>query len=177
MPPADPPKRRPRTRVGVAIYDGDQILLVKYEDDFGSWWVLPGGGLHWGETLHEGAIRECREEVCLDVTPGPVICVTEAIPDDAARELRPDGYHILHVVFRATAWSGEPRIGVDPRVHGVAWRKVTDLRGVPLYPPIAHVLAANAYGEAEQAPYIGAQAGAWTELREMERAMREARAS
>ena len=167
VPPTTPPKKRPRVRVGVAIYDGDQILLVKYEDERGSWWVLPGGGVHWGEGLHDAAIRECQEEVCLDVTPGRVICVTETMPNDE--------HHILHVAFRAVQWSGEPRVGVDPRVHGVAWRKVTDLRGVPLYPPIAHVLAANAFGEAEQAPFIHSEAAAWQELHEQERAMREAR--
>lgn len=170
MPPATPPKRRPRVRVGVAIYDGERILLVKYEDEFGLWWVLPGGGLHWGEGLHDGAVRECREEVCLDVTPGRVICVTEGIPEDAE-------HHTLHVVFRATAWSGDPQVGVDPRVHGIAWRKVTELRGLALYPPIAHVLAANAYGEAEQAPFIDWAAAAWTELRATERKMRGDRTS
>jgi len=31
-------------------------------------WVLPGGGLDWGETPHEGIVREIKEEMVCTVT-------------------------------------------------------------------------------------------------------------
>jgi len=46
-----------------------RVLLLKA--DYGDQaWGLPGGGLEPGETLHEALLRECREELGCEVTPG-----------------------------------------------------------------------------------------------------------
>ncbi len=147
---------RPRVRVGIAIYDDDRVLLVESERGGENFWLVPGGGVDLGESLHDAAVRESREEVCLDVQPGRVLCVTEMLLDDD-----PLGSHMVHIVFRAQRWEGTPAVGEDPDVNRVAWHPVSELRSLILYPPIGEVLAANAYGEAEQAPYINGRSTAW----------------
>jgi len=59
-------------RVGVFVWRGDEILLVRQYrfliDDLS--WELPGGGINDGEAPEEAAIRECKEEagiVCRSV--------------------------------------------------------------------------------------------------------------
>jgi ADP-ribose pyrophosphatase YjhB (NUDIX family) len=55
-----------RTRV-VVVAEG-QILLVKSWYGSGKW-MLPGGGLHRGEDVQEGAIREVAEETAIRLLP------------------------------------------------------------------------------------------------------------
>ncbi|GAB2468274.1 hypothetical protein GCM10027187_40580 [Streptosporangium sandarakinum] len=55
------------TIVTVAAF-GRRWLLMVLRDD-GNGWAVPGGCLEPGETPVEGAIRECREETGLDLSP------------------------------------------------------------------------------------------------------------
>lgn len=57
---------RGRTRV-VLIHD-DKVLVMKQWIGPGSW-QLPGGGLHKGELLADGAVREVLEETGLRLDP------------------------------------------------------------------------------------------------------------
>jgi 8-oxo-dGTP pyrophosphatase MutT (NUDIX family) len=56
-----------RTSSLVAIFDENRehILLTRRRDN--ERWCLPGGGIEPGESAAEGAVRETREEVGLDV--------------------------------------------------------------------------------------------------------------
>lgn len=50
----------------VITNDEDKILLVKAT--YGSQgWGLPGGSLEPGETIHEALLRECREELGVNI--------------------------------------------------------------------------------------------------------------
>ena len=68
-----------------------QVLLVKpnYRDH----WSLPGGVLEHGEPPHEGCRREVKEEIGLDITPGRLLVVGWAGPD----QVRPRP--VVHFVF------------------------------------------------------------------------------
>ena len=68
-----------------------RVLLVKpnYRDH----WSLPGGILEHGEPPHEGCRREVKEELGLDITPGPLLVVGWAGPDGE----RPRS--VVHFVF------------------------------------------------------------------------------
>src|SRR6187402_1948374 len=58
--------RGPRLCVAAVVTNAvDQVLLVYSRKRRG--WELPGGGIEEGETPHEAAIRETREEAGLEV--------------------------------------------------------------------------------------------------------------
>lgn len=40
-----------------------RILLFRYEDERGTWWATPGGGLDANESFEDAAAREAREEL------------------------------------------------------------------------------------------------------------------
>jgi 8-oxo-dGTP diphosphatase len=56
-----------KTRVRAVIIDQNRILLIKRIKKVSTYWVLPGGGLEQGETNEEAIIRECKEELGVDV--------------------------------------------------------------------------------------------------------------
>jgi len=61
--------RRPATRgVKLVLRDGDgRVLFVRHTYGDREGWELPGGGLHRGEAPQDGARREGREELGLDL--------------------------------------------------------------------------------------------------------------
>jgi ADP-ribose pyrophosphatase YjhB (NUDIX family) len=58
------------------VVDADSRVLLVYDAEEGCW-LLPGGTLQRDESLHEGLVREVREETGVDVDPGRVRGVTE----------------------------------------------------------------------------------------------------
>jgi 8-oxo-dGTP pyrophosphatase MutT (NUDIX family) len=51
-----------------------RVLLLRYGDEYGDWWVTPGGRREEGETEEQTLRRELEEEVGLvDFELGPVI--------------------------------------------------------------------------------------------------------
>lgn len=62
--------RRPVARLAarlIVLAPDGAVLLQRFSDDTHSWWVCPGGGLHAGEDVRDGARREAREELGLEV--------------------------------------------------------------------------------------------------------------
>jgi len=58
------------------ILHGRKILLIKrsaYAGGGEGLWEIPGGGMKFGETLHEGLAREIREETGLTVRVGMLL--------------------------------------------------------------------------------------------------------
>ncbi|MBU3934864.1 NUDIX domain-containing protein [Patescibacteria group bacterium] len=54
-------------RVRAIIIEGDKILTIKRTKPEGIFWVFPGGGVEEGETNEEALVRECKEELGVDV--------------------------------------------------------------------------------------------------------------
>lgn len=55
------------TRPRVAIIYGDEVLVVRNWGD--RKWSLPGGGAHRGEEPKRAAVRECKEELGVEIPP------------------------------------------------------------------------------------------------------------
>ena len=72
-------KQYPKVVVGCFILnDKGEILLVKSYKWPGKW-VVMGGHIEWGERIAEACVRECKEEVGLDVQFVRVIETAEFI--------------------------------------------------------------------------------------------------
>jgi double-stranded uracil-DNA glycosylase len=64
-----------RQNVRAAVVDEQhRTLLLRYGDEYGDWWVTPGGGREKGESDEQTLRRELDEEVGLvEFEPGPLL--------------------------------------------------------------------------------------------------------
>lgn len=87
------------------IRDNDRYLLIKRaaNPDKGLWSV-PGGLVEVGEKIQDAAIREAKEETCLDVKLVDRIGVVDKIEYDEAGKVF---YHFIIIQYLAEILGGE----------------------------------------------------------------------
>lgn len=123
----------PRIRAAAIIVQDDSILLVRHEKDGRRYWLLPGGGVDFGESLAEALIREVREETGLAITAGALVMLNDSIPPDRHR-------HVLNVYFTAEVTGGELKPGRDGRLEDVSFVLLTELPALTFYPDVRESL-------------------------------------
>ena len=102
---------RPFVGVGVVVWRGDEVLLVKRgQAPAAGTWSIPGGLQQTGETVAQAAAREVREEAGIEIALGAQIAVVDSIRHDAAGGVL---YHYTLVDFVAAWAAGEPVAGDD----------------------------------------------------------------
>lgn len=117
-----PAADRPLVGVGVAVVEGDELLLVQRGHEPGKGlWAVPGGKVEWGETLAEAATREVREETGLLVELDEVIWVGESMSDQ---------HHIVLIDFLGRAVGGN--LGAGDDAAEVAWVPIAEVESYPL---------------------------------------------
>jgi ADP-ribose pyrophosphatase YjhB (NUDIX family) len=142
-----------RVRVSALLFDRperpDAVLLVEHA---GLWsdepfWAPPGGGVAYGESLHEALRREVMEETGVDAEIGPLRYVLDFV--------RPP-LHAVSFFFEATPRDGaslhSARLGSDPELapdgqilRALRLVPLDDLPGLTLYPaPFTTRLAPDA---------------------------------
>ena len=63
---------RIRNSAKAIIIQADRLLAIYKIDPLGDYYILPGGGQQYGESLMETVKREVMEETTLEVTVHPV---------------------------------------------------------------------------------------------------------
>ena len=129
-----------RIRAAALVLRGDEVLLVRHQKGGRTYWLLPGGGVEFGEPAPEAARREVQEETGLEVEIDDLLLVAETIAPDATR-------HVLHLVFRADLRGG--------RLAEARFVPLAELPGLDLHPPMAPALVEAARRPSSGARYLG----------------------
>lgn len=138
-----------RIRVaGILIHDG-KILLVKHEKNNETYWLLPGGGIEYGESVENALIREFQEEVGIDIKVGKLVLVHDSIPPKLFR-------HVLNLYFLVTANSFEIKVTRDSVLVDAAFVSLEEFPGVPVKPDVKKEVL-NGYREKwlKESLYLG----------------------
>lgn len=103
----------PKPCVAVLVERDGKVLLARrrIEPAKGKW-DIPGGFLEWGESAEEAAIRECREELNVQVR---IIDLLGTISDIYGPQKIPT----LNLCFLAEIVEGKPNAASD--VEALAW--------------------------------------------------------
>jgi ADP-ribose pyrophosphatase YjhB (NUDIX family) len=118
---------------GILVHEG-RILLVRHEKGGRSYWLLPGGGVDFGETVAEGLKREFMEEVGLEVEVGKLVMVHDSIPPDRHRQ-------VLNLYFNVTCLNPDVRVTPDGVLQGARFHPLEDLPRLTVYPAVKSQLA------------------------------------
>ena len=115
------PERDTRARCAVVVHtlvwdDAERLLLLRRANTgaMDGCYTVPGGHRKRRETVLDAALRECREEACIDIEAiRPLVVLPYA-----------DG---VNFVFEAVAWRGVARIGEAHKCDAIAFASTGQL--------------------------------------------------
>jgi len=137
-----------RCRPALVILENNHVLVMKYQ--YGTQFIynLPGGNTDPGESFPETVVRECLEELGIDVEVGPLMLMGEI----AASEKRDTS---LHILFSGEILGGIPVLQpLETTAKEVIWMPVSQLHEVHLYPNVGLALQDLFYTQT-QGLYVG----------------------
>jgi|SRR5579884_1387509 len=115
--------KAPRVVVSALIKKENKFLLIKEKlEDNNETWIIPGGGVDFGESLEEAVVREIKEELGLDIKVSKFLRFHEAIFPDF-------GYHTVIFFFLAKPLSTEIKIGEEKILDAryFTWEEMKEL--------------------------------------------------
>ncbi len=136
-------------RPALAIYQNDQILLLRYRYGNYDVYALPGGNPEPGEGLQETLERELQEELQLEVEVFNFLFCGAVSRSKQAED-------VLHCVFYGEIFDGEPII--DPKhtsALAIEWISIDKLPSLNLYPNVGTELEAYFHSRNPVLHYIG----------------------
>ena len=144
----------PRIRVSAILRWKGRMLLCRHEKPGKEYWLLPGGGVHAGESLVDALHRELAEEIGIDdklPVEGPVAIVDSIAPTQSFA-----AKHVVQIIFAGDLGgrSLEAVTSQDAAVRGHRLFDVGELDGVVLHPPIQRFL--SRWQPGDPAVYLGA---------------------
>ena len=98
-----------KPRVGSAVliqHNGKFLLGRRNKINANGMWVIPGGGVDFGETTQQAAVREIKEETGLDIELIKFLCHKEIIN-------LPGNYHGVVFFYLAKLKNNSIKIGDD----------------------------------------------------------------
>jgi len=129
----------------IIISDG-QLLAIAKRDEWGVYYILPGGRQNTDETLAEAVQRECREEVSAEIEVGPLRFVRDYIGAHHEFANQGDSAHNLDMMFLCHLRPGETPAHGDTPDDGqfaIAWLSLARILEYRLYPQALRPLLAD----------------------------------
>ncbi len=126
---------KPTLRVSGLLVEDRRLLMVKQARRGEEYWLLPGGGVGFGETLVEALRREFLEELGLRVSVDRLLAIVESISPDPSYPK-----HVVHMMFEVSAAREVPPVPQDAAILAVAFLDEVELRNADVRPPINEFL-------------------------------------
>lgn len=118
-----------RIRVAGLVFEENKVLMVAHKKKDEIYWLLPGGGVEYQESLDEALKREFLEELGLDVTVGDIALIADSIEPNGKR-------HIVNIVFWCNLKNQSIRLGNEKILYDFSFKHVSELADIVMYPPL-----------------------------------------
>ncbi len=131
--------KKPRvTSAVLVVQDGRCLLAERNKENDRGYWVIPGGGVEFGETIQDAAIREIKEETNLDVEIIKLIGYKEII-------YLPGDYH--SVVFFHLAKPKHMNIEAKGDVSSAKFFDIEEIKQLKIAESVEWALKKAGFGE------------------------------
>ena len=141
---------RPRVRVAGILIENNKILLIEHKKNDKKYWLIPGGGVDWGESTAEALIREYKEETNLDVTVDKFLFLSETIAPDKEK-------HVINLYFKVKKdenSKAEMILGHETKLNDLIFVSKEEIENIKIYPNIKEQIK-QLLDEKEIVPYLG----------------------
>ncbi len=128
-------KKGLRVRVAGLVQDSKgKILLVQQKKKGKSYWLLPGGGIEFGESAVEALKREFKEELDLEVAQSEFFLLNESIDPKKER-------HLVQLVFSVKIQDKTPVLNPkETAISGFGYFSKEEIKKLDLRPNIKDLI-------------------------------------
>ena len=141
---------KPTIRVAGLLVDEGRMLMVEQGHSDERYWLLPGGGVKFGETLADALKREFLEELGMRVGVSKLLAIVESISPDPSYVK-----HVVHLVFEVSAPRESAPVPSDEKVLSAAFLDEMQLQSADVRPPISEFLSACVRELPSSPQYLG----------------------
>ena len=128
---------RTNTRATAVIIKDHSILLIHRLNQGREYWVFPGGAVEENEEITDAVIRECEEEVSIQVQNTKLLFSFVRQDDPNPRGGSREHFYFLITQFSGTPeWKGDgPELASDDNEYTPKWVNLNDIENLEkLYP-------------------------------------------
>lgn len=124
-------KKGLRVRVAALVQDAKgKVLLIQQKKNSNGYWLLPGGGIEFGESAEDALKRELKEELDLEVTKSSFLLVNESIDPNRKR-------HLIQLVFLVQVKALLPKLNPKEKaISGFGYFTNAEIQKMDLRPDI-----------------------------------------
>ena len=126
-----------RNSAKAIIIKNGKLLAIQKTDKDGPWYLLPGGGQVPRETLHKALVRECKEEINVDIQIGELRFIREYISENHEfAENEPECHQIEFMFICEIKNQAAVSVGHHPDEgqESIQWLPLEKLIDYRLYP-------------------------------------------
>ena len=119
----------------IIIKDG-KFLVEQVDQGRGIFYKLPGGGHHFGETIHEALHRELQEELGIDAEIGTLLFIRDYLEKNHSMEFDDSNFQQTELMFLCNVkdFSNLGK-GTEPDKNQViCWKSAEELEQIKFYP-------------------------------------------
>jgi len=116
------------TRPSVIVIKDNKVLVVKSRYGDEEFYLFPGGGVEFGETLKDAAIRETLEETGYHVRIIKPVYINEYI------DARDKSRRVLNIFFLARLLNKKRLKIKDKKIKEVKWVSIDKIKEIDLKP-------------------------------------------
>jgi 8-oxo-dGTP diphosphatase len=125
---------------GIAIFDGQLLLIRRGHGPAAGEWSVPGGRVESGELLAEAVVREVREETGLECVCGSLVGWVERVDDEG----HSGSGHFVILDFEVTVLDDRPPVAATDAAEA-AWVDLSEVADLRLVDGLAEFLHEHGY--------------------------------